>query len=318
MVDQSGASPNLGQKLQALPKPILYLALIIATTAPLFFDIKIPNKPTDAAVDMYAELMTIPADKPVLISTEWTNGTRAESRGEFEALMRILMHRNIKFVIFSIADPQAPPVAKDAIRDLNAERVAAHERPYERWNDWVDVGFYANGEGTAEALAVSIKKAFSGKQDLNPQGESEDVFDSPVLKGVTTLQDIAAFINVTASATDIVYLQRLASKTTFLEFCTGVMGPEAIPYYASGQTKGLASGLKGVIDLETLMVTGIPAGVSTKVSQAVPGMLAADDPRAKGRGYRYYPALHVAILLMILMIIIGNVGMFMAKRSAAA
>ena len=318
MVDQPADTPNIGQRLQAMPKPVLYLLLVLATAIPLFFDIKIPNKPTDAAIDMYAELMTIPTDKPVLISSEWTNGTRAESRGEFEALMRILMHRNIKFVIFSIADNQAPPVAKDVIRDLNAERKEHNERPYERWNDWVEVGYYANGEGTAEALAVSVQKAFSGKQDLNPQGENEDVFDSPVLKGVSTLKDIGAFINVTASATDIVYIQRLASKTTFLEFCTGVMGPEAIPYYASGQTKGLASGLKAVNDLETLMVSGVPAGGSTKVSSAVPGILSPDDSRAKGRGYRYYPALHVAILLMIFMIVIGNVGMFMAKRGSTA
>src|SRR5579871_456750 len=217
MADAEPQVVSTGRKGPAIPRPLLYLLLILATATPLFFDnISIPDQPADPAVfDMYAMLMTIPTDRPVLVSSEWTNGTRAESRGAFEALMRILMHRNIKFVLFSIADAQAPPVAVEVIRDLNEERKKHGERPYERWNDWVDVGYYANGEGTAEALAVSVQKAFSGKQDMNPQGESEDVFDSPVLKGVSTLKDVSAFINVTASATDIVYIQRLASKTTF-------------------------------------------------------------------------------------------------------
>jgi uncharacterized protein (UPF0333 family) len=36
----------------------------------------------------------------------------------------------------------------------------------------------------------------------------------------------------------------------------------------------------------------------------------------KGSGTKYYPTLHFALLLMIVLIIIGNVEMFKAKKGA--
>ena len=309
---------TLGGMLQSLPRPFLYLLLIMATSIPLFFDIHLPNKPSDAAMDLYAVTMKIPEGSTVLVSTEWTNGTRAESAGEFEALLRMLMHRNVKFVIFSIGDPQAPPVAKDEIRQLNEERKKNHERTYERWNDWIEIGYYANAEGTAVSLAASIKNTFAGKKDINPQGVQQDIFESPVLKNVSTLKDTPVFFEVTASSTSTIYIQRISSKVPLALLCTGVMGPEAVPYYSSGQLVGLAAGLKGVLDLETLMVDGLNSpdkdGVvkiaSPKSNEVIPGFM---DPKFQGKGVKYFPALHVAMVLLILAIIAGNLGMFLEK-----
>jgi hypothetical protein len=47
------------------------------------------------------------------------------------------------------------------------------------------------------------------------------------------------------------------------------------------------------------------------------------DPQIKGKvptldnGAKYYPTLHLALVLMILAVIIGNVGMFMSKKRGA-
>lgn len=309
--------------LQGLPRPFLYFLLVLATAIPLFFDITVPNKPSDAAIDLYAATMKIPEGSTVLVSTEWTNGTRAESAGEFEAVMRMLMQRKCKFVIFSIGDPQAPPVAKEEIRILNEERVANHEKPYERWNDWIEIGYFANAEGTANAIGASVRNAFAGKKDINAQGENQDIFQSPVMQHVNTLKDIPVFFEITASSTSTVYIQRISSKVPIALLCTGVMGPEAVPYYSSGQVVGLVAGLKGVVDLEALMAQGINTKdadgkvkiASTKTSEEIPGFM---DPKFKGKGAQYYPALHVAMFLLILAIVAGNVGMFMSKRSKAS
>jgi hypothetical protein len=298
---------------------MLYLALIVATALPLFFNIKLPNEPSDASIDLFTSIMDIPDGSSVLLSTEWTNATRAENAGEFEAVVRMLEHKHVKFAIFSIGDAQAPPVAVDEITKLNAERIASGEKPYERWTDWVDLGFYPNAEGTASALASNVRGAFAGKQDINPQGKAEDVFDSPVLQHMQTLKDVPVFFEVTASSTSTVYIQRISKKVPMALLVTGVMGPEAIPYYASGQVVGLSAGLKGVLDLESMMVTGVNvadangriAVSSAKHAKQYPGFLSPDK---KGKGATYFPALHVAMLLLILAIIVGNVGMFLTKR----
>ena len=77
---------------------------------------------------------------------------------------------------------------------------------------------------------------------------------------------------------------------------TGVMGPESAVYYASGQVKGLVAGLTGVYDIETLM------------EKDYKGMTNLDN------GAKYYPTLHVALLLLIIAVIVGNLGMLLSRR----
>ncbi len=43
-------------KIQILPKPVIYGILLVFATVPLFFadSVKLPNKPIDASIDFYA------------------------------------------------------------------------------------------------------------------------------------------------------------------------------------------------------------------------------------------------------------------------
>jgi hypothetical protein len=295
---------------------VLYLLLVLACAVPLFFDIKLPNKPLDNTIDLYAAIGSLPEGSTVLLSSDWTNSTRGESAGEFDVVVRLLMRRHIKFAVFSTADPNAPEVAKNEIAALNAERIADKQEPYKRWVDWVDCGFFPNAEGTANALAVSVAGAFAGKKDVDDHSESRDVFASPVLKNVHTVKDLSMFIEITGSNTSKIYIQRLSGKVKLAFLVTGVMGPETFNYYQSGQLIGLAAGIKGVYDLETLLETGVNSGgdyTSSKVKDVAPGYPGAKN---MGKGTIYYPSLHAAMFLLILAVVIGNIGMFMSRRAA--
>ena len=90
---------------------------------------------------------------------------------------------------------------------------------------------------------------------------------------------------------------------------TGVMGPETQVYYSSGQLLGLSKGLKGVYDLETMMESGVR--IKDKDYPPFTGKTNL------GRGSIYYPTLHFALALLILAVVVGNVGMAMAKRRQA-
>jgi hypothetical protein len=98
-----------------------------------------------------------------------------------------------------------------------------------------------------------------------------------------------------------VILQRI-TKTPKMFMVTGVMAPEDQSYYSSGQVTGLIGGLKGVVDLETLMQTG---------GEGVPGFPGMQNA---GRGTRYYLPLHACLTLLILAVVIGNVGMFLSRK----
>ncbi|MFX8660959.1 hypothetical protein ABTM16_20190, partial [Acinetobacter baumannii] len=73
------------------------------------------------SVDLYANLMKLHEGDKILLGSDWTNSTRGESMGEMEALVRILMRKKVKFVIYSIGDAQAPQVSRDLIKRLAEE-----------------------------------------------------------------------------------------------------------------------------------------------------------------------------------------------------
>lgn len=302
---------------------VLFGLLIIATVIPLFVPIRVPEKPTKATVDLYKTLMATPDGSTVLLQTDWTISTRGESGGEFDAVARILMRKNCKFVIYSTGDPQAPRVAKDEIMNLNEERKKNGERPYQQWNDYINVGYFPNAEGATAGMAADLHGAWGGRKDVNAQGQPEDIFDSPVLKGITSVTKVPLIAVVTPSNTFNILIERLSGKVPIVASVTGVMGPESYVYYASSQIQGLASGLQGVYDLETMMQYGInepgPGGSAPMVQvpgyAQVPGF--PDRKDNFGRGALYYPTLHVDLTLMMLAVVVGNILMFASRRRNA-
>ncbi|MFZ4506789.1 MAG: hypothetical protein ACOYON_03720 [Fimbriimonas sp.] len=308
---------SFGEKLQSLPKGILYLILILLTSVPLFLDVAVPNKPEDAAIDLYKTLMEIPEGSTILIASDWTNSTRGESGGQFESLMKILMRRNIKFAFYSTGSPEAPQVARDLISVMNAKRRAKGEKEWERFESWVSLGFLPDAEAAGQGIANNFKTTFSSKTDVPAGRPPTNVFESPVLKDKAKLSDFSLVIIVTASKTSTISIERFYGKVPIALMVTGVMGPESNVYYASGQVVGLCAGLKGLYDIENLMEHGInvdsdPQTIrSSRISGEVKGFPGMDN---KGKGARYYPTLHFALTLLILAVIAGNVGMVLAKR----
>lgn len=311
-------SGSLGQRLQSLPKFWIYLVLFVVTTAPLFIPIAVPNQPVEATVDLYATLMNLPEGGRVLLASDWTGSTRGENGGQFDAIVRILMRRNVKFALYATADPQAPQVARDEIRKLNDERTAAGLKPYERWNDWVNAGYFPNGDAALNGMVQDLPAAWAGKKDFPPGAPPTDVFQSPVLQGIHRIEDFPLLITITSSNTSVSTIQRVYGKTPIALAVTGVMTPETQVFYQSKQIVGFAGGLKGDYDLETLMESGInnpdkngKIAVASSKYGRVPGFPGMPN---KGTGTAYYPTLHFALALLILTVAIGNVGMFLSRR----
>ena len=303
---------NLGEKLQSLPKPALYLVLIILTSVPLFVPVSIPNKEAKPSANFYTMVsgttdpnfpefnVKIDPNKPVLIQTDWTTSTRGESAGQFKSLMRILMHRHIKFLFYSAGDPQAPQVALDYIQMLNEERKKEGLAPYQRWTDYVDAGYFPGAEAICNAIQNDFYTAFKDRHDKDLNGNQTGIFDSPVLQGVHKVSDFSVMILVTGSNTSNIAIERIKSVPMIM-MVTGVMGPETQVYYDSGQLKGLVTGLKGLYDMESLMKTDPQFAKEVSLDN----------------GAKYYPTLHLALVLMILAVVIGNIGMFMSRKRGA-
>lgn len=311
---------SLGEKLQALGKHQLYLLLIVVCSVPLFFALPVPNKPDKATIDLFQRISAVPKDGVVLVQSDWTNSTRGENGGNMEALVRLLMRRDIKFVLYSGADPQAPQVARNVIARINEERAAKGMRRYVRWDDYVDLGYLPDMGTMAIAMASDLRKAWGQQRDSRPGEEPRGVFQSPVLKNVRKIEDVDLVINVHASGTHIVLIQRFGEKVPIASMCTGVMVPEMVPYYRSGQIIGYSGGLKGVYDLEMLMDNGVnwtnPDGKIVVKDASVPVIEGFPGDFPMGRGKAYYPTLHAALTLLILAVVVGNLGLYLTRKKS--
>ncbi len=309
---------NFWEKSQKIDRRILYAILIVFVSLGLFVTIEIPTDPDPSSKDFYTALMTVPEDKTIIVQTDWTNSTRGESMGHFENLLRILMNRKLKFVFYSAADPVAPQVARTVLARINQERKIDNLPVYEIGKDYIDLGYFANAEATNSSMATDLRSTWKGKRTKMPEGGDIDVFQSPVLKNVKRIEDCGMMIVVTASASIDIAVQRLNKKVKMSALVTGVVGPSVLPFYQSKQVLGVGVGLKGVYDTEYMMKYGInqpdPSGGKPKVvstGEAVPPIL---EGKTFARGSQYYGTLHIALLILILAVVFGNVSMFMSKK----
>lgn len=302
-----------------MPRGVLFFFLILVSSAMLFLDVKVPNKPTPPTKDLYKTLMSIPEGSTVFVQSDWTLGTRGESGGQMDVLLNCLMERNVKFAVFTIADVQAPQVARDWIARVNEQRKAAGKREYKRWSDWISLGYFPNGEGTLNSFGTDLLAAISSKKDVNEQFRLQKVMESPVLQNVKGIGDVSLYIVVTASGSINTAIERLYQKVPLAGMVTGVMGPEAQVYYATKQLVGLSVGLKGVLDMETMSKYGInvpdSSGVKVVDDPSYSEIKGFVDPKIGKQGEKYYPTLHGVLTLMILAVIAGNVGMLLTRKA---
>jgi hypothetical protein len=309
------------ENLQKIDRRILYVILVVLTSIGLFLKTEIPVAVDDSSADLYAKLMKIDPNKPVIIQTDWTISTRGENMAHLECLLRILMTRKIKFVYYSAtSDAPAFQVATDVIRHVNEERKAMNLPTYERGTDYIGLGLFPNAEGANESMRNDIKKAWGGRRVRMPDGTEQEIFSTPVLKGIGSVSDFSLMCVITASDTIDFAVQRLNDKVELVSMVTGVIAPGNLPFYQAKQLKGFAGGLKGCYDMEYMMKHGINhpeeggkifvnAG---KIVGEVPPLGSGKD---LARATQYYADLHIALSLLILAVAVGNIAMFAQKAA---
>lgn len=311
------------EKAQAVDRRVLYAILIVCVSAGLFLPLNIPTDPDPSSKSLYSAMQKLEAGDTVIIQTDWTNSTRGESMGHFENLMRLLMSKDVKFVFYSAADPIAPQVARTVISRIHAERGDQGLKVYQIGEDYIDLGFFANAEATNTSMGTNLRNAWSGKKTKMPDGSEIDIWDSPVLRDINSIGDAGMMVVVTASASIDIAVQRLNKEVQIGAMVTGVVGPSVLPFYQANQVVGVAVGLKGVYDMEYMMEYGInePAEDGGKPLVNAAQSLSA-PPVSEGiglaRGASYYGTLHIALLLLILAVVMGNVAMFMSRKRKEA
>jgi hypothetical protein len=280
--------PRIEEVIGKLDRRIVYFGLLLLTLLPLVFRWQLPLFVGDPPRRFRDAIEALPTDKVVFISSDWDAGTQAESRPQVVAVLRHLIRRNLKFVLFSISYPTSPALAQSA-----AEQAIRLENAGDRYRygeQWVNMGYRLAEDAWLRSLANDISTAM--KESREGQAFSE----IPVLKGVRKFGpegQVSMLINVTGSSTIESYYQFLTpTKVQIALGCTAVMAPEQYPFLDSGQLSGLLTGMKGGAEYEQLI--------------EAPG---AGLPAMAGQSFA-----HLYILILILL---GNLSVFLSRRRRA-
>lgn len=316
------AQVPLIQRLQSIDSKVLYALLIVATVVPLFIPgIVVPTKTSPETEALYIALSEVPEGGVVVIETDWTVSSRGESQGQLEAVFRVLRERNAKFVFYSGADPQAPQVARNVLRKLNSDLEKEGKQPFKPWEEYVDLGYFPQLESFAKSMATDLRKAWGNRVMPDPTTNTRrPVFESPVLSNVKSLRDCKLFVVVTASGTPKILIQRFGSpsQVPMIACVTGVMGPEHLNYYTAGQLQGLSVGLRGIVEMETMMANGVnfaePGKEPVVKVDSYRGTIPPLTPGKYFRGMSYFASLHTAMTLLIVAVILGNLGLIAKRR----
>ncbi|MGD0092362.1 MAG: hypothetical protein ABSE73_20795 [Planctomycetota bacterium] len=287
--------------LARLDRRAIYAAVALALVVPLLFKWRLPPAEMASARKFYNAVEALPSDESslVLISADWGPGTKAENEPQTEVLIEHLMRRRVHFACLSIV-PDAEPFLRD-IPERVAKRLHS-ENPREKWEygkDWVNLGFQPGG-GT---MVQKIAAAKDILQALGLDARGTPLTEVPCLRNVKSIKNVKLMAEFTglvgALDTWLSFFQTSEYRPPMAHGCTSITIPEAYIYLDSRQLVGLHEGIAGAAAHSALL--------SRKYKDRGPDMAIVSNT-----------ALAVAHVAIIVLIILGNVGMVLAKRKAAA
>lgn len=266
-----------------IDRRIMYGLLILILVVLLLAPIKKPIAVTRAVSNAYDAVEAVKPDKIAIISIVWSSSTMAENGPQTEAIIRHLFRGKIKFAILSW-DQQGAKLARGIAQKVSKEMGMTYGI------DWCDFGFKPP---YLSQILPALGKDFPGTVGKDYKGV--DAKKLPMMRGVETMKDVGLVAEITPSGTLdswIAFVQGVHG-TPIIYAPTLVMVPEAFNPLDAGQIKGMLPGLPGAGQYEQLL-------------------------NYEGLGRSGASALSGAHLLIVILIILGNIGMFASRRVGAS
>jgi hypothetical protein len=276
-------NPQLGRKLQSIPKPVLYFVLMSIVVIGLIVPLPLPLVVGPQARSMFEAIEDAPTDKIAVVSTLWSASTQGENRPQTRVILTHLMRRKIKFVLVAFGnDAQSTTLAQELAEEMT------RETGYKYGEDWLNLGYKLDMPGALKGAVVSLEEVYKTDSIFR-----RPLSSYPMMHKTKSLKDAGILIEVAASSGFKNWLQFVkgTSKAKLCYGCTSVMGPEMYTYLDSGQISGLLFGIKGAAEYERLL--GI-AGFTT---------------RAIG-------PISLALIYLFGLIGLGNYGMYLQRKGS--
>ncbi len=229
------------EKMLALDRRWIFLAIAVSVIAPFFFYIGLPIKVTPEVKALYDAIEKLKPGDVVMYAPEYDPSTLPEMQPMAKAFMRHCFSKNIKLVstgLFQLGVAQVE-------QDLTA---IAKEYGKKRGVDYVFLGYKPYPETVILNMGENFRKSFP----TDYYGTPTDSL--PMMRGIQNYSDCKLAVTITA-VSGIDYWIRSAHGRYNIPLAIGVTAVMATDYYSylqSGQLFGLVGGMKGAAEYEQL------------------------------------------------------------------
>lgn len=271
-------------RFQQVDRRIIYALVWLLIGFPIvapYIGIKLPilpMYPTRAARSFFEAVESMPDDKITLVACDFDPGTLGENGPQCRAVIEHLMRCRKKFIIMGL-DQVGPTIAQAYAEELGKKY------GYRYGIDYCNFGWITGGQMFLERMCRDLHAAV--KQDKM----GTPINEIPMMQNVRSAKDIGLVIEFTGSGLLPLYIATFHAQfgVKLAQGCTGIIGPEQFPYLDSGQLCGLLVGLKGAAEYEEMLKT-VGGGKRTML------------PQSAGH------------LLIIVLVVLGNLGTWAARR----
>jgi hypothetical protein len=282
----AGATPPRGgawaRRLMSLDRRYIFLLVAAGTAIPLLFPVNLPVMVTPRVQAAYDTINKLPKGSTVLVSMDYEPDTMAELQPMAIAVLRHCFQRGLKVIGITLY-PSGPGLVEGAIE------IAAHAEHAVRNQDYAFLGYKSGFQSVMVGIGESIRQQF-------PVDFYHTPLDSiPMMRGVDSYRQIALVVNLTASSAADYWIQFAAGRyrKALVLGSTAVMATDYYPYLSSRQLLGLIGGMKGAAEYERLIGTF-------------------------GDGRRGMDAQSLVHAIVVLLVVLGNVAMIVARRRGEA
>ena len=281
------------EALMKIDRRILYLVLAAVVIIPFIFPFMIHPKAMPPVENLYNYIDSIPQDKALVISVDYTPDTEPELHPMTIALLRHAFTRRIKVGVLCIG-VLGLGLAENALTQVAGEfnqRATSKADSIIYGRDYVFWGWQTPVLTVILGMGERISRVFTVDY-YNNQTET-----LPMMKQIKNYNNVGILVSVSASASPgwyITYGQTSFGVKVGIA-STAVQAADWYPYLNSGQATGMLSGMKGGAEYEELVQTNLGITDRRRATEAMASQTSA----------------HFAIIVFIL---IGNIGYFALRR----
>jgi|UniRef100_A0A7V3V070 hypothetical protein len=289
---------NIFTKLQRIDRRWIYLILWLVIMLPLIFPFKIQPRATPPVEQLFNYIDTMPENKALAISVDFTPDTRAELQPMVIALLRhaFAIKRKVGILTMQV---YGLGLAEEAIQQVTTEfntRAQNHNDSVIYGEDYVFWGWNTPLITVMLGMGERIVNVFP----VDYYGNRTETL--AIMHEIRNYDDIGVLVSIAASALPLSWINYAQVQFGVNLSCgiTAVSAADFYPYVNSGQFIGMLAGMKGAAEYEQLVTqrmkkNGMDWGLRNAGTEAMASQTAA----------------HLAIMAFI---IIGNIAFFATRR----